>query len=291
MTKASSPKSGVKKAAKPVAKAAKPAKPVAKAGTKAVAKTATPGKAVTIDAAGVYYKQLNERIREAVAAGAKEITLVNVNGQRYIADGVAAEVKFTIQGVPGQDMAAFMRGPVIRVEANAQDGVGNTMDDGRVIVNGLAGDVIGYAMRGGRIMIKGDVGYRVGIHMKAYKEKLPTIVVGGKSGDFLGEYMAGGVILLLGMFTDKPEDPITGRSLGTGMHGGVIYVRGEVPDYQLGPGLHTQPVDETDMKMIRELSEDFATEFKVSAKTILSKPFVKVKPFSHRPYGNMYVPA
>lgn len=259
--------------------------------TTATQKGAAKAQAVTIDAANVYYKQLNEQIRAAVAAGAREITLVNVNGQRYIADGVAAEVAFTVQGVPGQDMGAFMRGPVIQVQANAQDGVGNTMDDGRVVVHGLAGDVIGYAMRGGRILIRGDVGYRVGIHMKAYKEKLPTIVIGGKAGDFLGEYMAGGVIMLLGMFSDKPEAPITGRSLGTGMHGGVIYVRGEVPDYQLGPGLCAQPVDAADMKVIRELTEDFAKEFKVSAKDILSQPFVKVKPFSHRPYGNMYVPA
>lgn len=248
-------------------------------------------KKVTLDAKGVYYRQLNEQIREAVAAGATEVVLKNVNSQRYIAGAINGNVKFEINGVPGQDMCSFMRGPTVRVKNNAQDGVGNTMDDGLVVIEGLAGDVVGYAMRGGRIYIKGDVGYRVGIHMKAYMEKLPTIVIGGKAGDFLGEYMAGGIILLLGMFSDKPSEPIAGRSLGTGMHGGVIYVRGEVPKEQIGPGLSAQPLDDADRKILEGIVKDYAKEFKLDAKEILSGSFVKIRPFSHRPYGNLYVPA
>lgn len=247
-------------------------------------------KTVTLDAKGVYFKQFNEEIRRLVREGATEFVLENVNGQRYIADSLEGDVSITIKGVPGQDLAAFMRGPKVRVEGNAQDGVGNTMDNGRVVVNGLAGDVLGYAMRGGRIYVKGDVGYRVGIHMKAYKEMVPVIVVGGKAGDFLGEYMAGGIILLLGMFSDKPNAPITGRSLGTGMHGGVIYVRGEVPDHQLGPGLASRPADKEDMKTVEPIVRDFAAELGKDPEEILSQPFVKIAPYTHRPYGNMYVP-
>lgn len=242
-----------------------------------------------LDADNVYYRELNKQIRELVAKGEKEFEIINVRGQRYIADGLDGDLKFLVRGVPGQDMAAFMRGPVIRVEGNAQDGVGNTMDDGLVVINGMAGDVVGYAMRGGKVLVKGDVGYRVGIHMKAYKEKFPVLVIGGKAGDFLGEYMAGGAIILLGLFTGKPDAPICGRSMGTGMHGGVIYVRGQVPTEQLGPNLKTEPVDEEDMKLITANLEQFCKEFGVDLKTILSEPFQRVKPFSHRPYGNLYV--
>jgi glutamate synthase domain-containing protein 3 len=248
-------------------------------------------KKVTIDASGIYYRQLNEQIREAIAAGATEVVLNNVNSQRYIAGAVDGAIKFEINGVPGQDMCSFMRGPYVRVKANAQDGVGNTMDDGLVVIEGLAGDVVGYAMRGGKIFIKGDVGYRVGIHMKAYMEKLPVIVIGGKAGDFLGEYMAGGILLLLGMFSDKPAEPIAGRSLGTGMHGGVIYVRGEVPKEQIGPGLSAQPLDDADKAVIEGIVQEYAKELGLNAKEILKADFVKIKPFSHRPYGNLYVPA
>lgn len=247
-------------------------------------------KKITIDANGVYYKQLNEQIREAVRNGAVDIELINVRGQRYIGNSIPAPVHFTVRGVPGQDMAAFMSGATIRVEGNVQDGVGNTMDDGEVQINGMAGDVLGYAMRGGRILVRQDVGYRVGIHMKAYMDKVPVIVAGGKAGDFLGEYMAGGAIILLGMDSTMPESaPITGRSLGTGMHGGVIYIRGEVPEYQLGPGLHFEPIEEADIEFIRGHVTDFCDAFGKDVEEIMSGSFQKVKPFSARPYGNMYV--
>ncbi len=245
---------------------------------------------VTLDADGIYYKQLNEQIRAAVREGADEVELLNVRGQRYIGNAMDAPLRIVVNGVPGQDMAAFMRGAFIRVEGNAQDGVGNTMDDGEIQINGMAGDVLGYAMRGGRILVRQDVGYRVGIHMKAYMDKSPVIVAGGKAGDFLGEYMAGGAIILLGMDSTMPEDaPLTGRSLGTGMHGGVIYIRGDVPEYQLGPGLSFHPLEEEDIAFIRKHVGDWAAAFGQSLDEVMAGTFRKVKPFSKRPYGNMYV--
>ena len=42
---------------------------------------------VKIDAAGVYYRQLNACLRELVADGAEKIELHNVCGQRYIGTG------------------------------------------------------------------------------------------------------------------------------------------------------------------------------------------------------------
>ncbi|GAB7080548.1 GltB/FmdC/FwdC-like GXGXG domain-containing protein [Megalodesulfovibrio paquesii] len=244
-----------------------------------------------IDAEGVYYKQLNEQIRAAVRAGHKSIELLNVRGQRYIANSLEGEdIDILVHGVPGQDMAAFMRGPRLTVEGNAQDGVGNTMDAGEIVINGMVGDVLGYAMRGGRVFVKGDAGYRCGIHMKAYMDKFPVLVIGGKAGDFLGEYMAGGAIILLGMFSDKPaEVPITGRSLGTGMHGGVIYIRGNVPDYQLGKGLAAKELDADERAFLEMQIRDYATALGLDAEAILDAPFQRVKPYTHRPYGNMYV--
>jgi len=250
---------------------------------------ASSNRKVCLDAANVYYRQLNEMVRQHIAEGAREIELKNVNGQRYIAGCTKGDLQFTIHGVPGQDLASFMSGPTLHVYGNAQDGVANTMDDGLICIHGMAGDVLGYGMRGGKVFVEQDVGYRVGIHMKAYMEKVPVVVAGGTAGDFLGEYMAGGAIILLGMYTNKPWAPITGRSLGTGMHGGVIYVRDEVPEHLLGPGLHAEEPNEQDQAFLREQVEHFAREMGKDAKEILDARFVKVKPFTHRPYGNMYV--
>lgn len=45
--------------------------------------------------------------------------------------------------------------------------------------------------------------------------------------------MAGGVLVLLGLGLEAGEE-IVGNYCGTGMHAGVMYIRGEVEDYKLG---------------------------------------------------------
>jgi glutamate synthase domain-containing protein 3 len=241
-----------------------------------------------IDAQGVHYRQLNEKIRQAIAVGAKEIEITGVNGQRYIGDGLHDKVLISLDGVPGNDLAAFMDGPTIDVKNNAQDGVGNTMNDGKVIIHGHAGDVLGYGMRGGKLHILGDVGYRVGIHMKSYQKKIPSIVVGGKAGDFFGEYMAGGNLILLGLNNNTDDKPITGNYTGTGMHGGTIYIRGTVDEYQLGAEVGIKEPDNDDQQLLNGLLGEFCADFGLNLETILQKPFIKLVPISHRPYGKLY---
>ena len=193
------------------------------------------GDTALIDARGVYYRQLNEAIREVIADGATTVRVTDVNGQRYIGTGLKAPgVRIEVEGTAGNDLAMFMDGPELHVFGNAQDGVGNTMNAGTVVIHGDAGDVLGYGMRGGRVFVKGDVGYRVGIHMKAYESLVPVMICGGNARDFFGEYMAGGILVLLGMNTQFPEQPLVGGYCGAGMHGGVIYLRGSVEQWQCG---------------------------------------------------------
>jgi len=241
---------------------------------------------VVIDAAGMYYRDLNRRIREHVARGEREFLLENVNGQYYICDGITEPIRVTIHGVPGQDLGAFMSGPVIHVYGNGQDNIGNTMNAGKIVVHGHGGDVVGYGMRGGKIFIQGDVGYRVGIHMKGYLDQVPVLIVGGKAGDFFGEYMAGGVLILLGMTPDAR--PVHGDYLGTGMHGGTIYVRGEVDRRRLGKGVGVVPVTEEDRRFLEEQIREFSQDVGMDAAEILSRPFTKLVPLSSRPYGSLY---
>lgn len=243
-----------------------------------------------IDAQGMYYKDLNRQVREAVKGGAESISLANVNGQYFIGDGINRPVTITINGVPGNDLGAFMNGATIVVRDNAQDNIGNTMNAGKVIVHGHAGDVLGYGMRGGRIHIRKDVGYRVGIHMKSYLENKPVLVVGGKAGDFFGEYQAGGVLVLLGMFSDHAEKPLHGFHFGTGMHGGVIYVRGNVDESRLAKEVGVFELDEADRAELKTYLADYCADFGLDLNEVLSGHFVKVLPKSKRPYGNLYCP-
>lgn len=254
---------------------------------------------VVIDCASIYYRQVNEAIRTALAQGATTIRLKGINGQRYIGDGITDKnVTIYVEGVAGQDLAMFMGGAQVVVEASAQDGVGNTMDSGRVEVHGNAGDVVGYGMRGGRVMIRGDVGYRVGIHMKEFKTHKPLIIAGGCARDFFGEYMAGGELILLGLDEHGTcaEQDIVGNYIGTGMHGGVIYVRGGVTQEQCGKEVGIFEADETDKAQLKKhleayseaFSADFGCEASALVAELLDQPWSKLVPVSSRPYGNLY---
>ncbi len=238
-----------------------------------------------IDAQGLYYKQLNEKIRDMVSQGETNIKIKNVNGQRYIGDALPGNVKLTLEGTPGNDLAAYMNGAKVVVKGNAQDGTANTMSSGTVVIHGCSGDVTGYAMRGGKVFVRDDVGYRVGIHMKEYKDLIPLIVVGGSAGSFFGEYMAGGILVVLGL-TGARE--LVGDFCGTGMHGGVMYLRGRVPQYKLGKEVQVEPLTEADNKALKSYIKEFAAYFDYSARDILNEEFTKLVPYNIRPYGNLY---
>ena len=240
-----------------------------------------------IDASGIYYRELNARLRDAVFNGTQRVVLQNVHGQRYIGTGLDRPVEVEIFGTPGNDLGAFMDGPRIIVHGNAQDGCGNTMNNGEIIVHGHAGDIIGLSARGGKIFVRDDVGYRAGIHMKEYGGKKPALVIGGTAQDFLGEYMAGGILVLLGLNLGKGE-PHRAHFIGTGMHGGVIYLRGSVDDFQLGKEVGMAELDEEDYQVLQELLAEFAAHFDYDADELLKERFTKLYPRWLRPYGRLY---
>lgn len=241
-----------------------------------------------IDATSLHYADLNRQIREAVAGGETRFELAGVNGQRYIADGLRGRLEFDVHGVPGNDLGAFMDGPTIRVHANAQDAVANTMNAGRIVVHGHAGDVLGYGMRGGELLVQGRVGYRVGIHMKAYRDSFPVLVAGGTAGDFLGEYMAGGLLIVLGL-DRRPGEPLVGRWCATGMHGGAIFLRGDVEPGRLALRfVSVRAADQADLKLIEPYLAAYCEAFSLDPSALDDTPFLRVAPTSHRPFGAKY---
>jgi glutamate synthase domain-containing protein 3 len=242
---------------------------------------------VKIDATGIYYRDLNAKLRGVVSNGTQRIELYNVHGQRYIGTNLDRQVEIEIFGTPGNDLGAFMDGPRIVVRGNAQDGCGNTMNSGEIIVHGHAGDIVGLSARGGKIFVREDVGYRAGIHMKEYQDKKPALVIGGTAQDFLGEYMAGGILILLGLNLSEGEYH-KARFIGTGMHGGSIYLRGSVENYQLGKEVGISKLEEKDYQILRQLVVEFAAYFGYETEEILNYNFIKLFPRWLRPYGRLY---
>lgn len=246
-------------------------------------------KKVIIDAAGKYYKDLNREIKQTLAdPEVKNLQLLNVCGQRYIGTGVKSDAVIEIQGIPGNDLGCFMSGPTLRVKNLAQDGVANTMNKGKIVVNGYTGDALAFGMRNGKVFVKGNVGFRACINMKEYEEMVPKVVIGGGTGDFAAEYMAGGVMIVLGLgIEDKKQ--VVGNYFGVGMHGGVTYVRGEINPDNMGKEVKVFEPEDEDLAVIRELVSEFCQEFpEYSVEEIMAEPFVKVIPVSRRPYGRLY---
>jgi glutamate synthase domain-containing protein 3 len=237
-----------------------------------------------IDATGVYYRDLNSLLRSLDGNGIKKVEICNVYGQRYIGTDLDNNIDIDIYGTPGNDLGAFMKGTNITVHGNVQDGCGNTMDHGQIVVHGRAGDLVGHSIRGGKIFIRDDAGYRVGIHMKEYIGKRPAIVIGGTVQDFLGEYMAGGLLVVLGL--NMKEKVHNARFVGTGMHGGAMFIRGEVR--HMGEEVAVRELTEDDFKLLKGLVEEFCGFYGLDAEKILESKFNKLIPVSSRPYGNLY---
>lgn len=240
-----------------------------------------------IDATNLHYRQLNEQVKAAVAEGETEFELDNLCGHRYIGCGINVPVTMRLNGIPGNDLGSFMSGPRLFCSGNAQDGISNTMDDGMVVIPGHAGDVMGYSMRGGCVYVRGNAGYRIGIHMKSFQDKEPVVIIGGRVRDFCGEYLAGGKLVVLGLDL-PPGEPTVGRYCGTGMHGGVLYVRGEVAADRVRVGIGIEEAGPEDKDTLRELLTPYCKEFGLSLEEILNHPFSRLTSTTNRPYGQLY---
>ena len=240
-----------------------------------------------IDAAGIQYRELNTRLRHAAVGGTRKMVVRNVDGQRYIGTSLGAPVDVEIHGTPGNDLGAFMDGPKIVVHGSVQDGCGSTMNSGEIIVHGHAGDILGMAARGGKIFVRDDAGHRAGMRLQESKGRKPVVVIGGTAQDFLAQYMAGGVLVLLGL-TLRGDEPHRASSIGTGMHGGVIYVRGTIEDRQLGNEAGRADLDEKDMLELSGYVREFAHHFGYGPDEILGRRFSKICPLHAGRHGGFH---
>ncbi len=243
-----------------------------------------------IDAENLDTKELNEILREMMLGGCERVVLRNVCGQRYIGTRLYSPQSHTmtieIYGTPGNDLGAFLFGHRIIVHGNAQDGVGNTMESGEIVVEGRAGDVVGMSMRGGKIFVKNDVGYRAALHMKEFEDRRPLLIIGGTSQDFLGEYMAGGVVVLLGLYGSH-----NASFIGSGMHGGTIYLRGGIKRDQVDRHVEISSLDDSDLDILSHHISEFLDRFPDTSPSIdglLDSEWHKLSPRSKRPYGKLY---
>nr|MCR5706033.1 hypothetical protein [Acholeplasmatales bacterium] len=119
----------------------------------------------------------------------------------------------------------------------------------------------------------------------SYQDKIPVIVAGGAAGDFLGEYQAGGVIIILNL--DNKKHAI-GEYAATGMHGGVMYIRGNIEDYTFPSQVVAEYATAEDMKAIEKYFTKYEKYFNKDLSGISKEKFIKVLPNSKNPYKQLY---
>jgi len=100
--------------------------------------------------------------------------------------------------------------------------------------------------------------------------------------------MAGGVLILLNLDGKKDDRPMVGDYLGTGMHGGIIFIRGDVDKKLCGAEVGITDLDNEDNKFLKEYLEDYCKDFNLKTEDIMRVGFKKLIPASLRPYGNLY---
>ncbi|BES80439.1 hypothetical protein [Pyrodictium abyssi] len=171
-----------------------------------------------VDASRMTRTELNQALA-AMLERAGYAAAYNLRGHRYVANGLGPG-RLELWGIVGNASLNVASGLDVKIYGDAQEDLGDSMEDTRVVVYGNVGDAAGQAMRSGELHILGDAGNRLGIQMKG-----GVIVVRGDAGDYLGEFMAGGTIVALGR---------VGRYIATGMVGGKIYIRGHVPLSHIG---------------------------------------------------------
>ena len=173
------------------------------------------------------------------------------------------ELLVRYHGSAGQSFGAFLTtGMTLDLRGDANDYVGKSMEDGRIVVRGFAGQRVGepvagnacfYGARGGEGFIRGGAGERFGVRNSGAE------LVSEGAGDHACEYMTRGVAAILG--------PV-GTNVASGMSGGVLFlapggaIAADAHGIAFGPTpcqVSAVRENDSDAPALRELLERYAT--------------------------------
>ena len=99
--------------------------------------------------------------------------------------------------------------------------------------------------------------------------------------------MAGGVMIILGLGLRDGEEHFCSH-VGTGMHGGAIFIRGSVPEHHLAEAVGASEIAPEDRGLLQDYVEQYGALFGVDVSGISAEDFTKLTPKSARPYKRLY---
>jgi len=189
-----------------------------------------------IDAGGKTSREINCQIKEIIAAGAKEISVLHPAAKHNLVVGLVSPVSIEFHGSVGYYCGGLIDGPSLAIYGSAGWGLGESMMAGTIEVRGNVGNSCAASIRGGTIVVRGSVGARAGVSMKG-----GLLIVENDCGYMTGFMMQKGVIIVCGD---------SGAALADSMYEGCVFVGGEIRE--LGNDAVVTAPGEQDWKFLRE---------------------------------------
>jgi methylamine---glutamate N-methyltransferase subunit B len=168
----------------------------------------------TIDCRGKPTRLINRELRDAIAAGARELLLLNPEARHNLAVALLQPVRVVVEGSVGYYCGGLMDGGHVEVRGSAGWGAGESMLGGTLLIDGSAGSGAAAAIRGGTVVVRGDAAARAGVSMKG-----GTLLIGGNCGYMAGFMMQKGRLVVCGD---------AGDALADSMYEGTVFVGGRI---------------------------------------------------------------
>jgi len=97
--------------------------------------------------------------------------------------------------------------------------------------------------------------------------------------------MAGGLVILL---RKDAHRIYAERGTGSGIHGGEIFIRGEIDPFSLGVGARSSPATLEEIASITPFIQQYTDAFGGDLEQFTRSPFTRIVPGSTRPFANKY---
>ena len=205
----------------------------------------------SIDCRGKTTREINGLLREAVAAGHREIHVMEPDARHNLAVALLQPVHIIFEGSVGYYCGGMMDGGHLEIRGSAGWGTAESMMNGIVLVEGNAGSGVAASIRGGTVVVRGAAAARAGVSMKG-----GTLLIGGSAGYMAGFMMQKGRIVICGD---------AGDALADSMYEGVVFVGGKIA--ALGNDAVIEEPTAEDQAALRDL----LTTYKVPAPTGFKK--------------------
>jgi glutamate synthase domain-containing protein 3 len=168
----------------------------------------------TIDCQAKTTRDINRALREAVAAGEREVRVLHPDARHNLAVALLQPVRVVFEGSVGYYVGGMMDGAHLEVRGSAGWGAAESMMNGTLVIDGNAGSGVAASIRGGTVVVRGDAAARAGVSMKG-----GTLLIGGSCGYMAGFMMQKGRIVVCGD---------TGEALADSMYEGTVFVGGRI---------------------------------------------------------------